>query len=345
MTGRAVCAALLMALAAKPAAAQDPVQDAAEQIEAFIDALTGRPTAPEPAHTDPVRNLGEPLPSAAPAFPNYPLTHLSQEPDTDDTKAEWLVSGMSVDSVGINASFNGSEILVYGAVARETPLPPGPPLDIIVTVEGPSEPVTIRRKDRVLGIWINTESVPVAAAPGFYAVATSGPLEDILLAEEDVRYRISVPLVMRALGDVRDIEDTLPFTEALIRLNMADGRYRLDEDSVQVAEQTLFRADVALPTQLVEGDYKARVFLLREGRVIDSQRSAITVRKVGLERWLYRLALDRPFQYGVLSLVLAVAAGWGASAAFAALRPQLGQRGGGRPPAPVKPVPVKPVQR
>ena len=42
----------------------------------------------------------------------------------------------------------------------------------------------------------------------------------------------------------------------------------------------------------------------------------IEVRKVGLERWLYRLALEQPFIYGIMSLAIAISAGWGASAAF-----------------------------
>lgn len=290
MKGR-LCAVLLLLLVGAAAAREAPPAD-----------IPGVPAYPSfPRLDDPRGPLAGPVEPAAP-------------------KGEWLVSGLSVDSVGITASFNGSDILIYGAVARQAPVPPGPPLEIIVTVEGPSEAVTIRKKQRVAGIWVNRQSVAVAAAPGFYAVATSGPLEEILLPEEDTRFRISIPLAMRALGEVQDVEDTIPFTEALIRLRMADGRYRLDEGSVHVLEQTLFRADIALPAQLVEGDYKARVFLLRDGRVIDTQRSAIAVHKVGLERWLFRLAMDQPFRYGILSLILAAAAGWGASAAFGFLR-------------------------
>lgn len=269
---------------------------------------------------------GEGMPDGPPVpeYPTYPglgEPHGPMQPPPEaEAKPEHLVSGLSTDAVGITASFDGSDILIYGAVAREAPVPAGPPLQIIVTVEGPSEPVTIRRKNRVLGIWVNTQSVSVGAAPGFYAVATSAPLAEILQPDEDTRFRISIPLAMRALGGMQDVEDATPFTEALLRLRGSAGRYRLDEGNVQVAEQTLFRADIALPAQLVEGDYKTRVFLLRDGRVIDSQRAAISVRKVGLERWLYRLALDQPLAYGILSLVLAVAAGWGASAAFVLLR-------------------------
>ncbi|WP_273500490.1 TIGR02186 family protein [Paracoccus sphaerophysae] len=55
--------------------------------------------------------------------------------------------------------------------------------------------------------------------------------------------------------------------------------------------------------------------------MIDSDQAPIWVRKVGLERWLYRLAMERPSRYGLMSVAIAMAAGWLASAAFRAIRP------------------------
>ena len=65
----------------------------------------------------------------------------------------------------------------------------------------------------------------------------------------------------------------------------------MDENSVQLVEQTLFRTDVALPANLTEGHYVVRLFILRDGRVLDSQERVIDVRKAGLERFLYNLSL------------------------------------------------------
>lgn len=233
---------------------------------------------------------------------------------------ETVVAGLSSDSVAITASFNGSEILIYGAIKRETPIPEGPPLQVIVTVEAPSSSVTVWRKERKAGIWINAEAVRIGAAPGFYAVATSAKLDDILLPEWDSRYRISLSHAMRAFAGQVAVESAVPFTEALIRIRQDEGLYRLDEGSVSLIDQTLFRADVSLPANLVEGAYKTRIFLLRNGEVIDVFVAPINVRKVGVERWLYRLAFDEPFLYGLMSLAVAVFAGWGASAAFRKLR-------------------------
>jgi uncharacterized protein (TIGR02186 family) len=96
-----------------------------------------------------------------------------------DTDPEAIVSGLSQNRVSITANYDGSEILVYGAVKRETPIPEGK-LEVIVTVEGPSAPVVVRRKDRVAGIWINDAAVNIDSAPSFYSVVTTGPIEKIL---------------------------------------------------------------------------------------------------------------------------------------------------------------------
>ena len=232
---------------------------------------------------------------------------------------EQIVAGISRDEIDITTNFDGSELIIYGAIKRETPIP-ADQLDVVVAVAGPSESVTVRHKERRLGIWVNTGRLSVGAAPSFYVVASTRPLHLILTPEQDQRYRISVPLAMRSFAGPVEVEDTVPYTEALIRLREGEGLYRLDDGAVRLAEQTLFRADVRLPANLREGAYSARIFLLRDGKVIDTFHAPIKVRKVGLERWLYRLALENPFVYGIMSLAIAMAAGWAASEAFRQLR-------------------------
>ncbi|WP_372838523.1 TIGR02186 family protein [Phaeovulum sp.] len=235
-------------------------------------------------------------------------------------RAETVVAGVSLDEIGITARFDGTEVLIYGAVRREEPEPDGPPLHVIVTLEGPAGSVTIRRKEKIAGIWVNTEEVGVSATPTYYSVASTGPLGEILDPAEDVRQRISVPLAVRAFSGPLEVEDARPFTEALLRIRMAEGQYTLSEGSVALIEGTLFRADFQLPANLVEGDYKMRIYLLRGGQVIDSHRSALPVRKIGLERTLFLMSRENAYAYGLMSLVLAVVAGWAASAAFRLMR-------------------------
>lgn len=253
------------------------------------------------------------------SFPS-PVTNRGPAEAPPPEAPEQVVAGMSSDAVSITTSFDGSEILLYGAVKRETPIPSSSLLQVIATVEGPSRSVTIRKKERRFGIWVNAESVVVGAAPSFYAVATTAPLRLILNPDEDARFRISIPTAMRAFARPVNVENPVEFTEAMIDMRIKEGSYRLDDGAVTLVDDTLFRADFRLPANLVEGTYKTRIFLIREGRVIDSYSAPLEVRKVGLERWLYRLAFDQPLIYGLMSLLIAAVAGWGASAAFRALQ-------------------------
>lgn len=229
--------------------------------------------------------------------------------------AEEIVMGLSQSSIAITTNFEGSDILIFGAIKREASIPEGD-LDVIVTVAGPSRPVTVWRKERRMGIWINTEGVPVDRAPSFYAVAASGPLAEILSQTEDLRHRISVPLAIRAVGAPETIGDAQSFSDALIRIRTENAFYSALENGVEVQEETLFRTSIRLPANLTEGDYSTRIFLLRDKQVVAQYVTTIDVRKVGLERFLYNLAHGQPVLYGLLSLALAVLGGWGASAFF-----------------------------
>ncbi len=232
--------------------------------------------------------------------------------------AEEVVAGLSQSRISISTNFDGSEILIFGAVKREDPIAEEPPLEVIVTVEGPSRPVDVRRKEKRFGIWVNTDVIEVDAAPTFYAVATSAPWSDTIKDIEDLRHKISIRRAIRSVGAT--IAGSEDFTDALIRIRELQRLYQTNIASVQFDESTLFNTSVSLPANLTEGDYTARFFLTRGGDVVDIHEEVIAVQKVGLERFLFRLAHDQPLVYGLMSLAIAIAAGWGASAVFRLIR-------------------------
>lgn len=234
---------------------------------------------------------------------------------------EDVVADLSQNRVSITTSFDGSEILVFGAVKRNQPAPVGsPPMEVIITVSGPSEPVVVRRKERKLGIWVNTDSIEIDAAPSFYAVASSKPLDQILSETEDQRHKVSVARAIRAVGAATEVADVESFTEALMRIRGNSTLYTTSSDAVELVEETLFSANISLPANLVEGAYETRIFLTRAGEVTAIYNDQIDVSKVGLERFIYNLAHEQPLVYGLLSLFIAIAAGWMASAVFRYIR-------------------------
>jgi uncharacterized protein (TIGR02186 family) len=232
---------------------------------------------------------------------------------------EAVVAGLSSDEISITANFNGSEILIFGAVQRETPPPVElGPLQVIITIEGPDMPITVRRKGWWYGIWINSTAAEIDAAPTFYAVSTTSTLAASLTDTQDLRHRISIPRAIRSVGT--EVADQRSFTEALMRIRTEQNLYQLNEGAVTLRNETLFDTSIQMPANLVEGDYATRIFLTRGREVVGQYSADIRVRKVGLERWIYNLAHAYPLIYGILSLTIAIIAGWLASAVFRYIR-------------------------
>lgn len=229
-------------------------------------------------------------------------------------QAEQVVAALSQTRVSVNANFDGSEILVFGAVKRDKPVPTDSPLDVIITVAGPEQVETIRRKDRRFGIWINVEAQVIGHTPTFYTVASTRPIADILPPLTDSLWKITAD--KRILPALRGN----PAREALIELRQKDDLYRTREGEVVLSADTLFDTSIALPANIVEGAYATRIFLVRDGEVIDSYGTSINVQKVGIERWLYNLAYSQALIYGLMALAIAALSGWAASEVFRLIR-------------------------
>lgn len=242
------------------------------------------------------------------------LPALTAAPSAADQES--VVSMLSQNRISITANFDGSEVFVFGAVKREAPAPEDSEMEVIITLTGPLEPVLVRRKKKILGVWVNADTVEVDAAPSFYAVAANKPLNQIVSNVEDIFKDISVNQLIRSVGAPQHITDSPEFTKALIRIRESKGLYSTEPIPITVSDDTLFGAHFAMPANLVEGEYLARIFLVRNKTVVSEHSNKIDVRKVGLERWIYSEAHNHAFTYGLLCVLIAGLTGWAASVIF-----------------------------
>ncbi len=227
-----------------------------------------------------------------------------------DARAQGVVADISESVVSITTGFQGTDLLLFGAIEPET--------DVVVVVEGPPEIATVRRKERIGGIWMNADEMSFREVPTFYAVLSNRPLKEFVSEPAQIVYNIGfegVPLrPLREEG--RDRAVVQAFREALVRGKMARDLYRANENAVSIMWGRLFRTDLRIPVNAPTGTYWVRIFLFRNGNIIGAQTSALGVGKVGITAAIYDLAHRHAFAYGVLAVFVAVMAGWGASLAF-----------------------------
>ncbi|SEA80167.1 TIGR02186 family protein [Rubrimonas cliftonensis] len=233
--------------------------------------------------------------------------------------AERVVADVSQNRIAITAGFDGSELFVYGAVARIAPPLEGR-MGVVVRIAGPSTPVLVRRKSRVLGVWANTSSELVDAAPSYYAVAATGPIDETISHTENLRHRVSLRHALRLVDAASTGDEREAFLDAVTRLRESSGLYVIAPGGVAVTGDVLFRASFQLPANIVEGAYRVTVLLTRDRRVIDVFETEIDVAKAGIERLLYDASRQQPLVYGIIAIAIAMAAGLAASETFRWLR-------------------------
>lgn len=244
-----------------------------------------------------------------------------------ETPPAAVSAALTTTNVRVTSSFRGARIVLYGAVFDPTMTPS----DVVVIVRGPDAPVRIARKTRVAGVWVNSRPVVFEGAPGFYMAASTRPLGEIAsfstlrrLGAGIDHLRINAPLEQRTETryGVRDVvvsrlgADYLDWRRAVVRLKAQSGLYAADDQGVTFVDRGLFRAEIDLPTGAPIGAYSAEILLFQNGQPVSRRMRGLSVEKAGIERALYLFAHNRPWLYGLASVVIALGAGWAASVAF-----------------------------
>lgn len=235
-----------------------------------------------------------------------------------EAAAERLVSSLSTHQVLISSNFTGTELVLFGAIERDSEtVPRRGGYDIIVSVIGPREAMVARKKERMFGIWTNTQSYTFERAPSYLAVLSNRPLHEIaspdLLGRLDIGFRnISLSQSASALG-LRPPSD---FRDALFRLREERGLYRQDPSAVTFLTPNLFRASIVIPAEARLGNYEVDVQLFADGTNIARTSSALEIVKVGFEQIIATAARDHALLYGIGTTLMALLTGWFASIVF-----------------------------
>ncbi len=222
--------------------------------------------------------------------------------------AQQLVADLSSHLIAITTGFTGTEVVLFGTTDGVG--------DVAIVVTGPKMPALVRRKERVLGMWMNTRTVHFSQAPSFYSVATSRPLDQIVSKTLLERQQIGVPQLTLAPQESLDAQEQAEFRDALIRNKRRAGVYTPTTGTVSFLGDRLFRTNLYFPANVPTGLYNVEALLIRNGEVVSAQTTPLVVSKIGFSAEVYDMARHRPITYGVLAVLGAVAAGWTAGAAF-----------------------------
>ena len=253
---------------------------------------------------------------AAPAFaqrvesPPASLPPMGGPPDgsappsvpTEPTSPELIVD-LSLARVSITSAFQGESILMFGMF--------DPPGEIVVVVQGPAARETVMRKQRVLGLWLNTGRQSFDDVPAYYAIAASQPLQRLLArgaGGEILSLEDRLSTIKPATP--RDAAELAKFRSGLVEVKRQEGLYPAAIGQVTVQAGRLFRVDLPFPSRLPEGIYEVKAYLLREGKIVAAVSRPLPVGKVGFSAQLAGWSAHEGPLYGLGAILMALLAGW-----------------------------------
>jgi len=231
---------------------------------------------------------------------------------------EGLEIGASTSEIAITSDFRGADLTIFGALtnADELLLAIGQ-YDLVVTLEGPRDYATVRRKERVFGIWMNTQSMTFEQVPESYSMASTRQIDSLDQASSLNDIGVGIEhLALNPVGYIPDSGLIGEFREAYRRLKLASGLYQRDTSGVRFVSSSLFRASLKLPANIPDGVHVVRASLFKSGQLLLQRELSLRVVKTGIEQAITDAAHNRPLAYGFLCVLIAVITGWGASLIF-----------------------------
>jgi uncharacterized protein (TIGR02186 family) len=227
-----------------------------------------------------------------------------------------LVPDVSARQVQIRYSFAGAQLLLFGAVVYPGGRPPSHRASVVVVLRGPVQPILLREKKKIAGIWMNADSSRFRSAPSFYAVASPKPILELVDERTASIYELGLHNLQLSPGGGALPEKERRFEAGLLDLRKRSGLYSENPGGVEINGGVLYRALITIPSQVPVGTYTAETFLIDDGRVVAAATRDIQINKSGFERSVALAARQHGLVYGLACVILSLGLGWAAAAAF-----------------------------
>ena len=215
-----------------------------------------------------------------------------------------LVTDLSESTVEISSTFSGADILLFGAYDGQKND------DIIVVVSGQNGNIKVDRKEKKFGIWMITESMKFINIPKYYYIASNRKIKDITNTTEIKKRKLDFNS-FELKNDKIDYNNLdKKWYEALKRNMKKKQFWKIEENSIKLNKNTLFRKTLSLPSNVSTGMYNVKILHYRKGNLISQEESKIKIDRTGISANIYNFAQNFSAIYGIIAVIIALFFGW-----------------------------------
>ena len=215
-----------------------------------------------------------------------------------------LVTDLSESTVEISSTFSGADILLFGAYDGQKND------DIIVVVSGQKGNIKVDKKEKKIGIWMITESIKFLNVPKYYYIASNRKIEEITNKTEIKKRKLDLNSFELKNNKIDYKNLDKKWYEALKRNMKKKQFWKIEENSITLNKNTLFRKTLSLPSNVSTGMYNVKILHYRKGNLISQEESKIKIDKTGISANIYNFAQNFSAIYGIIAVIIALFFGW-----------------------------------
>lgn len=219
------------------------------------------------------------------------------------------------DHIKVNYNYHGSTVSVKGTS--------DPGMDLVIAISSPLGEQHLMKKAKVGGfLWMNVDKLSFENIPSVYLLKSTHRPKDILQKNQMKQHNIGyVAIEGNATLEASkgNVEDSAPWFEQFFKYKEANRQYAESDKSIEVKEENGRQAYSTIfqwPYQAPPGKYDVSVFAVKDGSVVESAQSEVLVEQTGIVKMLSSMARNNGAMYGVISIILALAAGFGVGIVF-----------------------------
>jgi uncharacterized protein (TIGR02186 family) len=226
-----------------------------------------------------------------------------------------LTTNANHDHITIGFFYHGSSVTIRGES--------DPGEDLIIKITAPEEHQVLKQKGKVGGLlWMNVGTLKFEHVPNYYAIHSTKKLEDILSREELEKYTIGYPALEKhvEVTPVANEQEKSKWFAEFVKFKEDSHVYTLSSDKIEAKPGAAGRQEYSIlidwPYQAAPGDYMVTVYAVKNGKVIEQAETKVNVEQVGVVKTLATMANNRAAFYGILSVGIALGAGFGVGLVF-----------------------------
>ena len=227
--------------------------------------------------------------------------------------ADRVALAVEPEEVGVDLFFDGATLHVRGAI------PAGHEGAILCA--GKETALGLQRKGRVWGfLWMNTSEVVFDRVPSVYVLHTSAPLARLGPAGLLERLGVGFDSLEKRTGFQGPANDRRAVFDELVRLKKREELFSIAEGAAMLGRGVPglleMSTDIFLPARTPPGDYRIALFSFHGGEGAALAEKTVTVRQRGFAAFTSRAAHERGLLYGIVAVLVAIAAGMATGVVF-----------------------------